>query len=494
MSADTMDIPARDNEPRWLQQIATSSDPEGVIRAHCKALVAAADPGAARAPYDGSRPLEILLVGYNGAGNLGADVRVAELARQLAHLLAPVPVKLRLVTMAPFLPESLFPARRGTCEIVEEQIENYVPLALDALARQVDVVLACEGSMFKSTFSDTLSSIMFAAVALARRYGKPALAVGAEAGRMTPDLEAFACASFGDAPILARNARSCAQLHALGLNAMPGADTAWSIRAAPATAAEEVLRGLGLAPGQPVTVVCPINPFWWPVSIDLPRAAALKEPDPLHYGAGFFHADSPDRRARTAAYLDALAAGLSAHAAETGSLIVVLGMERIDALAVEALADRLGPLAAKVVSGDHPPEVLVALLRRADLLVSSRFHAIVLAAGGGVPAIGVSLDERIATLLADAGCDGQVLPADGEVLSRELPPLIARSWEARARLSDRLRAAAVRELAAQEQQGRDLRDLLAGAIDGLAGRLGPISSGLPDEAGPEAVRPQAGVA
>ena len=487
MTDAVLDIPDRDKEPQWLQQIAMSADPEGVIREHCKALVAAADKTVARPPFDGARALEILLVGYNGAGNLGADVRVAELARQIAHLLAPVPVVMRIVTMAPFLPESLFPTCFGNCEIVEEQIANYVPLALDALVREVDVVLVCEGSMFKSTFSDTLSSIMFAAVALARRYGKFAMAVGAEAGTMTPDLEAFACEAFGNAPILARNARSCAQLRALGLNAMPGADTAWSIPAVPGSAAEQVLSDLGQAPGQPVTIVCPINPFWWPVKIDLPRAAQLTEPDPLHYGAGFFHADSPERRAKTAAYLDHLAAGLLAHQETTGSLIVVLGMERIDALAVDALAERLGPSAAKVLSGDHPPEVLVALLRKADLLVSSRFHAVVLAAGGGVPAIGVSLDERIATLLRDAGAEGQVLSVDGETLARGLGPLLERTWATRDHLSGLLRSAAERELAAQERQGWDLRNLLLDAIMGLADGVGPISSGLPPHAGPSAV-------
>ncbi|MEM6478175.1 MAG: polysaccharide pyruvyl transferase family protein [Pseudomonadota bacterium] len=483
MKDKAFELPPRNAPELWLAQVATSPDPELTIREHCAALVSAAEPGAVDA-FDGSRPLEILLVGYNGAGNLGADVRVAELIAQIAHLLGPVPARLRLVTVSPFLPPSLFPARIGACEIIEEQIVEYVPLGLERLVTGSDIVLACEGSMFKSTFSDTLSTIMFAAVAMARAHGKLAIAVGAEAGKMTPELEAFACASFADSPILARNARSRDQLAGLGLNAQTGADTAWSFAPNRADEAAACLADLGVDPARDLTIICPINPFWWPVHIDLARAASLTGPDPLHYGAGFFHADSLERRADMAAYIAAVADAMSAHVETTGSFLLSFGMERIDAQAVaeldQALQER-GVAATDrgtLVSGEADPHVMVHILRRARLLVTSRFHAAVLAAGAAVPAIGVSLDERLKTLLSDAGVGDRVLPVKPAEIAARLPSLMAGVWRAGPRAGAPMEALARREIAAQDAQGLALRALMAVEFPALKAQLPALTSGL----------------
>jgi polysaccharide pyruvyl transferase WcaK-like protein len=46
---------------------------------------------------------------------------------------------------------------------------------------------------------------------------------------------------------------------------------------------------------------------------------------------------------------------------------------------------------------------LVSVLRRASFMISSRFHAIVTSMAGGVPSIGVTMDERIHNLMTDRG-------------------------------------------------------------------------------------------
>jgi polysaccharide pyruvyl transferase WcaK-like protein len=132
---------------------------------------------------------------------------------------------------------------------------------------------------------------------------------------------------------------------------------------------------------------------------------------------------------------------------------------------------------------------MVAILRQADMLVSSRFHAVVLALGGGVPAVGVSLDERIATLLADAGAPDRVLPVDPAALGTQLAPLLAKTWAERASLAAPSRAQATRELAAQGRQGMILRGLIAEAFEVIADRLDPVAGGLPVDALPGEARP-----
>jgi polysaccharide pyruvyl transferase WcaK-like protein len=159
-----------------------------------------------------------------------------------------------------------------------------------------------------------------------------------------------------------------------------------------------------------VLVCCPINPFWWPVRADLRRGveqAVLKTHDQQHYASVYFHAGGADIDAKQAAYLAALAGALR-HAREAhGAFVVLVGMEALDRQAVEALAKQLttasGEAPPLFVSDEHDHRTLVSILRQATALVSSRYHAIVTAMPAGVPAVGVTMDERISNLLGDAG-------------------------------------------------------------------------------------------
>ncbi len=62
-----------------LAAFMAGADPEAVFFEQCRALIAARR--AAPRPQRGDGPVRLLLVGYSGAGNTGADVRVAEIIR-----------------------------------------------------------------------------------------------------------------------------------------------------------------------------------------------------------------------------------------------------------------------------------------------------------------------------------------------------------------------------------------------------------------------------
>ena len=63
--------------------------------------------GLSREQWRLGKPLKLLLAGYNGARNTGADVRVAEIVRQLQHLLGQ-PVELTVMTLDPTLTAGYF--------------------------------------------------------------------------------------------------------------------------------------------------------------------------------------------------------------------------------------------------------------------------------------------------------------------------------------------------------------------------------------------------
>src|SRR6185503_1842576 len=109
-----------------------------------------------------------------------------------------------------------------------ERIEGYPPDAVHELCQRYDAVVVCEGSLFTSTFSDSLAMLFTAFLGMARALGKPAVAYGAEADRMSPGVEDFVRAHAAGALLIARNAPSQQRLAALGLAAELGTDTGWT--------------------------------------------------------------------------------------------------------------------------------------------------------------------------------------------------------------------------------------------------------------------------
>ena len=84
--------------------------------------------------------------------------------------------------------------------------------------------------------------------------------------------------------------------------------------------------------------------------------------------------------------------------------------------------------ASHVLSGEYGPEELLGIIGRARLVLGMRMHAIIFAAVAGVPAVGISYDPKVTSLLGDlqlpvAGhahrlCFESITHEIGSVLSR----------------------------------------------------------------------------
>ncbi len=438
-----------------VREVMAAAEPEAVIRAHLEAFIAhAGTPEAAGEHWAPGQPLRLLLIGYAGVGNTGADVRTAEMIRQIRALLGGNDaVTFGVVCGDRHLPAALFP------DVTVEPAETYFPAFLLQTLHRYHGALACEGSTFKSNFSDTLSMMMAGGLGMAAAAGKPAIAYGAGAGTMSAELAAFVTRTCAGALLACRDGDSQRRLDALALRTAAGADTAWTFDPAPPERADALLAAAGRDDGRPVVAVCPVNPFWWPVRFDFAKLQALQQTGAFaewHYGAGLFHNDSADGLAAYNRYLDALAAAVSDYCRERGALPVIVGMDRVDRPACTALAGRLAGGAPVLASGDRTAGELVAVLRRSSLLVSSRFHGIVTAMPAGVPAVGVSLDERIGTLLGDAADRDRVIPADAPDLADRLTTAMRAADAEREAIAARNRQITAREVKAMGAMGETL--------------------------------------
>src|SRR5579871_3063620 len=131
-------------------------------------------------PWQPGQKLKLLFAGYNGTRNMGSDVRVEEMLRQLRHILGADNVDFSVMSQNFDRSRGYF---AGTKQVFLPDI--FPPF----LAREVPKhhgVVACEGSMFKSKFANALTTMMIGSLGIAAVQNKLSVGYGAEAGHMDP--------------------------------------------------------------------------------------------------------------------------------------------------------------------------------------------------------------------------------------------------------------------------------------------------------------------
>ena len=198
-------------------------DPDRVIQTTMTGMIEATKWRYAvegpRNPWTPGEPMKLLMAGYVGTRNTGADVRVAEMCRQIRHLMGDDRLELSLMTNDWNRSRGYFPRVR------QVQMPMVFPPFLYDECPKHHGVIACEGSMFKSKFADALSTMMAGSlddergVQLSVGYGaERAMSEGLERSWKTT-----ARARSLSAATCPRAARSSASA-----SAAPGTDTAWT--------------------------------------------------------------------------------------------------------------------------------------------------------------------------------------------------------------------------------------------------------------------------
>ncbi|MCC6273457.1 MAG: polysaccharide pyruvyl transferase family protein [Deltaproteobacteria bacterium] len=410
-----------------MQKVMRRANPDRMLQTVMGGLIDAAafrfNLGFERERWCPGKPLKLLFAGYVGARNTGADVRVEEMLRQMRLILGDENAELSILSVDLSRTAGYF---RGIRQIPMPLV---YPKFLFAEVPRHHGVVACEGSMFKSKFSNALSTFMTGALGLATSERKLSVGYGAEAGAMDEDLRELVRKYCADSLIVCRNEPSRRILAGLDIRTAEGTDTAWTFRAAPRARAEAILREAGWDGKRKILLVCPINPFWWPIAPSYLKAAALKwmgEYREEHYQSFYFHEFSEENRKKYRDYLSAIAGAVRAFAAKRGLFVALVGMEKLDRRACEDLAKLFEREPPVFVSDDYDMYDLVSVLRRADLMVSSRYHAIVTSMPALVPSAGITMDERITNIMAERGHGRLLLKVDEADLEGKLLDILGR--------------------------------------------------------------------
>ncbi|MGB8775603.1 MAG: polysaccharide pyruvyl transferase family protein, partial [Terriglobales bacterium] len=352
-----------------------------------------------REPWQRGEKLKLLFAGYNGTRNTGSDVRVEEMLRQVRRILGPENVDLSMMTFN-------FDRSRGYFDGTSQvRLPDIFPPFLANEVPKHHGVVACEGSMFKSKFANALATMMIGSLGIAAAENKLSIGYGAEAGHMDP-MVAKMCARFcRNSLVITRNEESRKILRELGVPTELGTDTAWTFEPLGAEYGQKALRDVGWDGKTPVLVVCPINPFEWPVKASVAKAAlhsltgAYKE---SHYRGPYFHNAGPEADRAYEHYLSSIANAIAAFREKKNVFVIMAATERMDARPCRRISEKLGGVPI-LTSDDYNMYQLVSILRACRMMISSRYHGIVTSMPALVASAGITMDERIRNLMNERG-------------------------------------------------------------------------------------------
>ena len=255
--------------------------------------------------------------------------------------------------------------------------------------------------------------------------------------------------------MITRNEESRTVLRELGVPTELGTDTAWTFEPRPPEYGHSVLRQAGWDGRAPVLVVCPINPFEWPVKASIAKlalhsvAGVYKE---THYRGPYFHNSGPAADRAYEHYLSSIGNALDAFRKQRNVFVILVATERLDARPANRISERLGGIPV-LTSDQYNMYELVSILRSCHLMASSRYHGIVTSMPGLVPSAGITMDERIRNLMRERGHDDLLMNVDDPDLEQKLLAALEKLATEGERITDGIARTVVRNLKVMARMG-----------------------------------------
>ena len=400
-------------------------------------------------PWRPGEKLKLLFAGYNGTRNMGSDVRVDEMLRQIRHILGAERVEFTCMTFE-------FERSKGYFEnTAQVRLPDIFPPFLANEVPKHHGVVACEGSMFKSKFANALTTMMIGSLGIAAAQNKLSIGYGGEAGNMDPLLAKMCSRYCRNSLVITRNEESRTVLRDLGVPTELGSDTAWTFEPRPPEYGQSVLRQMGWDGRAPVLVVCPINPFEWPVKASIAKLALHKTVGAYkksHYRGPYFHNSGPAADRAYEHYLSSIANAVDAFRKKRNVFVILVATERLDARPANRISERLGGIPV-MTSDQYNMYELVSILRSCHMMASSRYHGIVTSMPGLVPSAGITMDERIRNLMRERGHDDLLMNVDDADLEPKLLAALEKLASEAERIADGIARAVVRNLKIMARMG-----------------------------------------
>jgi polysaccharide pyruvyl transferase WcaK-like protein len=345
--------------------------------------------------YKGDGP-RVLMVGYNGANNTGAEALLQADIDDVRAVLGP---SARITV--PTLNEANL--RRYLSESPTLRISPMPTLYFGAIRRMVresDLVMLVEGSTYMDTWGSPLLWAFLWATSCAATMGKASLAYAVDAGTLSRfNGERVRSVASRTDLIVTRTRAAAERLQTLGVTAPMEwtADNAFTFRTRPEDQGWP-LRDWPLSRRGMIGLAM-VDFSLWPAVM---RPWGAKE---RCYKWPYYFSRSRERLEYSRALARGYAAAADRVVERTGKAVALICMEQVDeSLAGDVYGLMKHPECARVFSArQYNASQMTVLLRSLELLVTSRFHATVLSLEAEVPQIAVGHDLRLSTLYGDLG-------------------------------------------------------------------------------------------
>lgn len=341
--------------------------------------------------------LRVLMLGYNGANNTGAEALLLADIEDVRAVLGPQAV----ITIPSLNPSNL---RRYVKETPNLRI-TFIPTVyfstLRRLVRENDLIMLVEGSTYMDTWSSALLWAYLWTTRCANDMGKPSLAYAVDAGELKSAFNRRLVRSEASKTslIITRAAAAAERLRSFGVTAPMEvtADNAFSFRPVPVDAG--LLSRAWPEAGPNVVGMALVDFYQWPVVMKPwgPKEGCYKWP--------YYFSRSPEKTRATEALARSYAALADDVIARHGKSVALIGMESLDETLLRkvhgymAHADR----ARIFCSREYNASQMVSILRSLELLLTSRYHACVLSLAAQVPQIAIGHDLRLKTIYRELG-------------------------------------------------------------------------------------------
>jgi len=290
---------------------------------------------------------------------------------------------------------------------------------------------------------------------IAAAQNKLSVGYGSEAGYMDPPIKKMCARYCQNSLVITRNEESRTVLRELGIPTELGTDTAWTFDPKPAEYGQKILRESGWDGVTPVLVVCPINPFEWPVKASVAKFAlhgltgAYKE---SHYRSVYFHNSGAAADRAYEHYLKSIANAVDAFRKSRKVFVILVATERLDARPANRISEQLGGVPV-LSSDDYNMYQLVSILRACHMMASSRYHGIVTSMPGLVPSAGITMDERIRNLMRERGHEELLMNVDDADLEPKLLAALEKLATEGEKISDGIGRTVVKNLKVMARMG-----------------------------------------
>lgn len=352
-------------------------------------------------------PPRILVIGYNGANNTGAEALLQVDIEDLREVfeddvVLTVPALKNPANLRRYLREG------PTLRIVA--MPSIFPGTCDRLVRQHDAVMLVEGSAYMDTWGSALLWYFLWATRCAHRNRKPCLAYAVDAGQLRPRNQRLV-RRWGATmeTIIVRSDAAAERLRTWGVTARIDSTADNAFRFEPVAEDRAWARSRWEREGPPLGIAA-VDVYRWPAVV---RPWGRRED---RYWWPYYFSSSPERR-RASAELARRYARLADHVVVRHDRPVALVcMEELDEPIAQAIRSRMrhADRAHIFSSREHGASRMTAILRSLGVLVTSRYHAAVLSLADAVPQVAVGHDLRLRTLFAELGLESDCFFAPDE--------------------------------------------------------------------------------